>query len=283
MIEKPIFKTSINWRDLIFIILGGIGMGIIPIMMGLHTSEEEFSSIFIKAIITFFGQMSIACIVTGFTQPIFEIYIDRFIVKSIFGTTRKVIFRNDIISWKDLSWPDGDGGITSQLAIFTNMGKYRISPSHTINYNEIRKELIEGKYEDLKNNKIPFYNKKFANYALATFLIGSILLFFTLTVYNSEYNQIKLNHCNNIETEIITAKQDLDLIGDLREKLKFKEIEESQDLIYLRKTENNISIPQENYFIEHDMHNVFAMWFLGLLGIVATSFSCYFFILAEEY
>jgi hypothetical protein len=140
MNEQVILKSKLSFGITIFIFWGGIVMLVIATYLGLSAFQEKYTQLPPLILGIFFGLLGIFCIVAVFTIPMFEIYKDRLEVKYIWGKTRKIIYKNEIIS---LTAKQNQGQI--ELTIFTNETNYKINSVTCRNFEDIKNELIKGK------------------------------------------------------------------------------------------------------------------------------------------
>jgi len=175
MNEQPIVRSTFPFGISICLILVGIGMLKFATFLWQQAFQEEYLQLPPVILCAVLWIMGVTCIVLVFAIPKFEIYTDRLEIKSIWGTTRKIIYRNEIISWS-VKQKEGPNVLT----IFSNQTKHKIYSITCKNFDKIKNELTKGKFQnaDYEANiekKIQKGINKF--YALVFFLFGCFLIY----------------------------------------------------------------------------------------------------------
>ena len=216
---QPLVKSTFPFGISIFLILGGIGMCAIATYLGLPALKEEYPQIAGLILGGFFGLMGIACIIAALTIPKFELYKDRLEVKSIFGGTRKIIYRKEITSWTELA-KETQYQKWIELTVFTQHGKYKISSTTCGNFDEIKDELTKGKHNDVENETISV-KRFYKYYALGTFLFGCLLFWGAYNFYNAKDNKLTQEQLTSINGKI-TTKPEIDKDAKGHRSLQFE-------------------------------------------------------------
>ena len=185
---QPIVKSTFPYGISFFLIIGGIGFCGIAFYLGVPALKEEFPQITGVMLGGFFGLIGILSILSALSIPKLELYKDRLEVKSIFGVTIKIIYRNEITSWIELA-KETKYQKWIELTLFTLNGKYKISSATCGNFEEIKKELTKGKYNDLES-KIRSVKQLNKNYPLWTFIFGCLMFWGAYHLYNAMDNTL---------------------------------------------------------------------------------------------
>ena len=174
MNEQPIVNSKFPFGLSIVLILVGIGILKFVTFLGQRAFQEEYLQLTDLFLVVFLGIYGIACIATVLIIPKFEIYKDRLEIKSIWGTTRKIIYRNEIISWAEKP---------KQLTIFTNQTKHKIYSVTCRNFDKIKNELTKETHRNTnyeiesKERETKIIKRCQMFQALAYFLLGCFLFF----------------------------------------------------------------------------------------------------------
>ncbi|POY35000.1 hypothetical protein C3K47_17230 [Solitalea longa] len=153
----------------------------------------------------FFGLFGLVSIGSILWVDNLEIYADKLIVKSILGYIKKTIYFEEIKSWteidkknKYLTWTD--------LTIYTEETRYKITSNAYHNYYLIRSYLINGKQRDLEGEK-NWQKRNNLYYSIGSSLIGALLFYGAYNSYLKKDKQLSYNELSKISSVIINQPE----------------------------------------------------------------------------
>ena len=152
----------------------------------LHSEYTDYLGLFLGL---FFGALSIGCFNAIFQIKKYEFDGEKNIIKSIFNTTKKVIYVRDIKSYNEIaksvsyyilatsSWYD--------LTIFTDRDKEIFSSSLIANYEELKSVLTKGVVRDTYSEKL-FEHKINRRFGVMSLILGLLLLALLMQFYKGD-------------------------------------------------------------------------------------------------
>jgi hypothetical protein len=187
-------------------LLGGLGMLWICYYITSGALRDPYPDIVGVILGGFFGLFGFLCLISIYSFDSIFIFSDHFKVKSIFGNTKKVIFLNDITTWTEIEketkyvkWTD--------LTIYTEQTKYKLTSSIYNNYPQLKNALVRGKKRDLHKQNSWFSRNNFY-YAIGFTIFGGLSLFVAYHFYLTKDNEINYSELQTI-TDVITNKAEI--------------------------------------------------------------------------
>ena len=155
----------------------------------------------------FFGLFGFLCLIAIYGLDSIFINADLLKVKSIFGSTKKVILLSDITTWTEIEkktrhtkW--------KELTIYTDRTKFKLSSSIYNNYPELKRALVKGKRRDLQiqNNWVRRNN---LYYAIGFTIFGGLCLYATYHFYLIKDKEVKYSELQRIR-DVITNNAEIE-------------------------------------------------------------------------
>lgn len=145
MTEEPALKSKIyfgcNW---IVVIGSGFLTGWLSYYLISLAVAEPYPQVWGLAIGAFFGLFSVVCFLSFLVFDTLLVYKDRLEIKSILGYHKQTIYLKDITGYTEIdrkakhdSWTD--------LTVYTERTKYKLSSNYYSNYFELKLALTRGK------------------------------------------------------------------------------------------------------------------------------------------
>jgi hypothetical protein len=206
--EEPVKIKSDNSFVIYFIILllGGIAMfwGCYAISANiLNSPYPQIADVFFCI---FFGVLGFLSIIMIYHLDSILIYSDRLKVKSIFGNTKKTIFLDEITFWTEIEKENKHKKWT-ELTLYTERTKLKLSSSIYNNYPELKKALVRGKRRDFAREK-KWSRRNNLYYAIGFTILGGLFLYLGYHYYMTKDEEIIYSDLHTIR-DVITNKAEI--------------------------------------------------------------------------
>lgn len=207
MTEQPKIKSENSFATYFtLLLLGGLGMLWVCYYLTSGALKDPYPQIAGIILGGFFGLFGFLCLISIYSFDSILIYPDHFKVKSIFGNTKKIIYLNNITTWteiekenKHMKWTD--------LTIYTEQEKYKLTSSLYKNYSQLRSALIKGKTRDLERQN-NWFRRNNLYYAIGFIILGGLFLYAAYHFYLTKDNEINYPELHTI-TDVITNKAEI--------------------------------------------------------------------------
>ena len=184
-------------------LLGGLGMLWVCYYLTFGALKDPYPQIAGIILGGFFGLFGILCLISIYSFDSIFIFSDHFKVKSIFGTTKKVILLKDITTWTEIEKETKYTKCTD-LTIYTEQTKFKLTSSIYNNYPQLKSALIKGKTRDLQRQN-NWFRRNSLYYAIGFTILGGLFLYAAYHFYLTKDNEIKYSEFQTI-TDVITNK-----------------------------------------------------------------------------
>lgn len=190
----------------LILLLGGVGMLWVCYYLTSEALKAPYPQIAGIILGVFFGLLGFLCLIPLYSLDSILIYSDHLKVKSIFGNTKKIIYLKDIITWTEVEketkytkWTD--------LTIYTDRTKYKLSSSTYKNYPQLKSALVKGKTRDLQR-QTSWFRRNNLYYAFGYTIVGGLFLYASYHFYLTIDNEIKYSKLHTV-TDVITNKAEI--------------------------------------------------------------------------
>jgi len=137
-------KSKVKIGNVATLFLGGIVMIVLASYLIKTAFNSEYPQIIGLILGGLIGLVGIVSCSSLFFLNSFAIDKEKFIVKTLFGNTKKVIYLSEIVSYTEIE-KENKKGKWKNLTIYTKTNKIKLSSFMVLNYMEFRKILIKGK------------------------------------------------------------------------------------------------------------------------------------------
>lgn len=191
----------------LILLLGGLGMLWVCYYLTSGALKDPYPQISGIILGGFFGLFGFLCLIAIYSLDSILIYSDHLKVKSIFGNTKKVIYLKDITTWTEIEketkhtkWTD--------LTIYTDRTKFKLSSSIYNNYPQLKSALVKGKTRDLQRQN-NWFRRNNLYYAIGFTIFGGLFLYAAYHFYLTKDSEINYSELHTI-TDVITNKAEIE-------------------------------------------------------------------------
>ncbi len=206
--DEPIKVKSDNSFVTYFLILllGGLGMFWGCYALISEAISSPYPQLLDVSFGIFFGVLGFLSIIGIYHLDSILIYSDCVKVKSIFGNTKKTIFLDEITSWTEIEKENKHNRWT-ELTLYTERTKLKLSSSIYDNYPELRRTLVRGKRRDFDREK-KWSNRNNLYYAIGFAILGGVFLYLGYDCYATKDKEVIYSDLHTI-TDVITNKVEI--------------------------------------------------------------------------
>lgn len=204
--NKPInIETKTKLSTLIILIFGGIGLCFLSYYLTSVSLDSEYPQIAGLVLGALFGVFGLLSIFSVWQMKKYEFDGDKLIVKSIFNTTKKIIYKNDIISYNEIQ-KETESSKWKDLTIFTSKRKEKISSFTISNYHELKVALTRGIDRNEYSEKLWAY-KVHKRFGIGFIILGLSFLIGMLSVYSEKDREIIPDQLTTITVTIVKTPE----------------------------------------------------------------------------
>ncbi len=187
--------------------VGGLGMLCVGFYLTSEALEAPYPQIVGIILGSFFGLFGFVSLISIYSLDSILIYSDYLKIKSILGNTKKVIYLKDITSWTEIE-KETKYTKWTELTIYTDQTKFKLSSSVYSNYLQLKYVLVKGKKRDIQRQR-DWLRKNEQYYALVFIILGGLGLYGAYYFYLTKDREIKYSELYTI-TDIITNKAEIE-------------------------------------------------------------------------
>ena len=193
-------KSKVKIGNVATLFLGGIVMIVLASYLIKTAFNSEYPQIIGLILGGLIGLVGIVSCSSLFFLNSFAIDKEKFIVKTLFGNTKKVIYLSEIVSYTEIE-KENKKGKWKDLTIYTKTNKIKLSSFMVLNYMEFRKILIKGKKQDLEIEK--FWSTRVKRrLGIGIVIFGFVFLMGTFKVYLDRNTEIDTKQIKTISSQL---------------------------------------------------------------------------------
>lgn len=187
-------------------LLGGLGMFLVCYYLISYALKDPYPQIAGIILGCFFGLIGLLCLNAIYSLESILIYSDHIKFKSIFGNTKKVIYLKDITTWTEIE-KESKYSKWTELTIYTERNKFKLSSSIYNNYPQLKSFLVKGKTRDLQIQN-SWFRLNILYFTIGFIILGCFFIYKAYHIYLNKDNEIKYSELHTI-TDVITNKAEI--------------------------------------------------------------------------